>query len=531
MRAAVTALGRTLRGWRPRTWYLTGRTVPIRRALLPLCDGFALAAAGLALVTAWQTAVYLAAVLIALNAAGQHRLRICLRISDEIPRLAASVTLVTVLVLPWIHPAARLAELALISVGLVLAVRASLYAALRAAHRRGWLIESALIVGTGPASAEVGQTLLEHPQLGLRPVGFIGSPPSAPGPPLPVLGGPSEMGAVAARRDIRQIIVCFPDGGDADLVTELRACRPSAAEVCVVPRMPELAAAIPAGNRDDVRGIPLIPLPPSGPRWPGRLVKRAFDLILGAALLLACAPLLSLLALAVLLYCGPPALFRQVRVTRAGALMKIAKLRTLTVQDPDAQWTVSHDQCTTLGRWLRSTHLDELPQLVNVIRGEMSLVGPRPERPYFTARFAKVIPRYDDRHRVRAGLTGWAQVHGLTGDTSVRERVRFDNFYIDHWSLWLDVTILARTLAEPLAGLLREGGPGSAGRPARRAGRGASTEGPAWRSGPGRSGPGHRFGGPEKSAAGERGAARPADPGEPDEPGQRVTSKARSMPG
>src|SRR5205807_6549095 len=124
----------------------------------------------------------------------------------------------------------------------------------------------------------------------------------------------------------------------------------------------------------------------------------------------------------------------------------IIKLRTVLGELREPCWTVPAERCTRLGRWLRATHLDELPQLWHVLRGEMSLVGPRPERPHFADGFAKIVPRYADRERVRGGITGWAQVHGLYGDTSIEDRARFDNQYVEHASLWLDLTILARTV-------------------------------------------------------------------------------------
>lgn len=427
-----------------------------RHTVLPVSDGFALTAIALLTAPGWLAAGYATAVLMIVNVSGRHRLRICLRVSDELPRLATSAALPVLLLLPWMEPTGGLARLAVLSAGLLVTMRAVSYAVLRAAHRREWLTEPALIVGTDKLGVEIGELLREHTDLGLRPVGFIDNLAPGPESSLPLLGEMSEVSDVVLEHDVARIIVTFPAESGADLVSALRANRSLPAEVCVVPQMYELAAAIPRGCLDDVWGIPLVPLRRCGPRWPGRLVKRAFDLVVGTTLLVVLAPVLLVLMLTVLLCCGRPVLFRQVRVTRSGQVMKITKLRTVAGRDSDARWTVAPDEGSALCRWLRATHLDELPQLLNVVRGEMSLVGPRPERPYFTSRFAEVIPHYDDRHRTHSGMTGWAQVHGLTGDTSISDRVRFDNDYIEHWSLWLDIVILVRTIAEPLTGMRRD---------------------------------------------------------------------------
>jgi len=177
----------------------------------------------------------------------------------------------------------------------------------------------------------------------------------------------------------------------------------------------------------------------------GLACKRACD-IAGALAGLAVFGLpLLVLAACMRWQLGCPALFRQVRLTGRGRQAEVLKLRTLRAgTDPEA-WVPAPAQSTRLGWLLRDSHLDELPQLVNVLRGEMSLVGPRPERPSFAGRFAAEIPGYAGRTRMKAGLTGWAQVHGLTGDTSVADRAALDNSYIDHWSLRLDLVILART--------------------------------------------------------------------------------------
>jgi exopolysaccharide biosynthesis polyprenyl glycosylphosphotransferase len=183
------------------------------------------------------------------------------------------------------------------------------------------------------------------------------------------------------------------------------------------------------------------------PSW---AVKRAFDAALAGIGLLLLAPVLLLCAIAVRLEGGPGVIFRQERIGLDGRPFTVFKFRTLRPADEHesaTRWNIADDhRLGPVGRFLRRASLDELPQLWNVLRGEMSLVGPRPERPYFVMRFAQAYPRYRERHRVPVGLTGFAQVNGLRGDTSIEDRARFDNYYIDSWSLWQDVKILLRTV-------------------------------------------------------------------------------------
>ena len=161
-------------------------------------------------------------------------------------------------------------------------------------------------------------------------------------------------------------------------------------------------------------------------------------------------PVLLACAVAVRLETGPGVIFRQARVGLEGRTFTLFKFRSLKPVDSAesaTQWSIDQDQrLGPVGRFLRRTSLDELPQLVNVLRGDMSLVGPRPERPFFVQEFSKATVRYDERHRVQTGLTGWAQVHDLRGDTSIDARVRFDNYYIENWSLWTDLKIMCRTV-------------------------------------------------------------------------------------
>jgi lipopolysaccharide/colanic/teichoic acid biosynthesis glycosyltransferase len=355
--------------------------------------------------------------------------------------------------LPW-TAAGQALLLAGCAVGLVIAARAAACAGLRAARRRGWLTGQALIIGGGPAAVQLARLLRDRPELGLIPCGRLDNQPTRVAG-LAVLGPLRAAPAVLDRFDIAQVLVCWPAATDGELAAALRACRARGARVSVLPRLPELGVAVPRACLDDIWGVPLIPLRPD-PAGPARLAsKRAIDLSAGAALFALTVPLMAALALAVRLDLRLPPLFRQVRVVGRGRRATITKLRTLRPDgDPDTTWVVPEGQCSALGRLLRGTHADELPQLASVLRGDMSLVGPRPERPHFARQLAEEIPGYAGRERVTAGLTGWAQVHGLTGDTSIEDRVRFDNSYIEYGSAWLDLLILARTVPSALAGAL-----------------------------------------------------------------------------
>jgi exopolysaccharide biosynthesis polyprenyl glycosylphosphotransferase len=442
---------RTTAGPARRGGFRLTSVVPV--VALLIADMLALALAGASTSGGLLAALYGLVALTALWLGGLHRLRICLRVSDQIGRILAATVLPVVLLLPLL-PADGAVRFALLSAGLVIAFRLVTCSCLRAAHRLGLLTEPTLVVGAGTFGAHLAEQIRLHPELGLRVSGFLDSGAPRRDLPEPSLGRPEDLAQVVAALGIRRVIVCYGDWRDEDLIAILRACRPLRADVCVVPRLHELGLAVPRGCLDEIWGIPLIPLRRIGAGPASLGLKRIFDVSVAAVMLAAALPVLLVLAAVIRLQTGQSPLFRQLRVTGDGRQASVLKLRTITdSSDADTTWAVDRERYSRLGGWLRATHLDELPQLVNVLRGEMSLVGPRPERPHFAGQFAREIPRYGDRDRMRAGLTGWAQVHGLHGDTSITERSRFDNQYIEYWSPWLDMVILARTVGSALSGL------------------------------------------------------------------------------
>ncbi len=328
------------------------------------------------------------------------------------------------------------------------------YAVLRRLQADGWFASLALIVGARPVGAKIGRRLQEHPEYGLVPLGFVDrTPPASPHLlPAPLLGDVTDLPELIAEHGVHHVLVAFGEMRDVELVDLLRACDRLDCEIFVVPRFFELGVGA-SPVADHLWGVPLIPLHRAAFRCHTWTLKRIFDIAFATVALVLVSPLMVAIALALLSEVGPKVLFRQVRIGLDGQPFELVKFRTLRPQREDKPmgWSVvSEDRIGPVGRFLRRSSLDELPQLWNVLRGQMSMVGPRPEQSRYVRRFARKCPRYQERLRVPAGVTGLAQVHDLRGPTGIEDRVCFDNFYIEHWSLWQDIKILIRTVASVL---------------------------------------------------------------------------------
>ncbi|MEU4261728.1 sugar transferase [Streptomyces argenteolus] len=327
---------------------------------------------------------------------------------------------------------------------------------------------STLVMGDGRAAERVTAVLQEHPEYGLRPVGRVvsgtpvdddsGSACAPAGPALPVLSSEQDVARAVVQNSVRHAVFTVPPEAapDGSALVELFV-----RHGCRVWLITDQGTAVPGrsvSRPDHLWGFAAHALH-GGPHRPvAHRVKRAMDVGLAMVALVASAPVMALCALAVRVCDGPGVVFHQERVGRHGRPFVLLKFRTLRPADAHesaTRWNVSDDgRMSRVGRMLRRTSLDELPQLWNVLRGDMSLVGPRPERPYFVQQFSRIHPGYRARHRMPVGITGLAQVHGLRGDTSIEDRARFDNRYIETWSLWQDVCVLARTAGS----LFRPGG-------------------------------------------------------------------------
>jgi Undecaprenyl-phosphate glucose phosphotransferase len=250
------------------------------------------------------------------------------------------------------------------------------------------------------------------------------------------------------QRRIDQVIIALPLEHQGALPGLMGVLSGSTADVKVVPDLAQYVTL--SGGIEEFGGLPILSLQHGPLQGWNSVTKRLFDVLLSAVALLLTAPLLLLCALAIRFTSRGSVLYRQERMGMDGQLFEILKFRTMSTdaEDSGARMAEPGDPRTTrLGVFMRRLSIDELPQLFNVLRGDMSLVGPRPERPVFIEEFRRRIPRYHLRHKIKAGITGWAQINGLRGQTSIEKRIEFDLYYIENWSLLLDLKILARTLA------------------------------------------------------------------------------------
>ncbi|TDD10265.1 sugar transferase [Nonomuraea deserti] len=328
--------------------------------------------------------------------------------------------------------------------------RSMLAFAVRRAHQYARSAPT-LVIGAGPHGHRLAESLLAHPEYGLLPLGFLDEA-AGDDPGLPVLGRPSEVAHIIQAYEVRAVILAGQ--GQQPIA---RTARALGCDVYLALDLSELIVDF-VTLREHVRGFPLLRMRPAAQHsalWP---LKRALDITIALTGLILTAPALALCALIIRAEVGQSPLFRQRRVGYQGEPIEVIKLRTMKPADAHESatlWSIAHDsRVGRVGRLLRRTSVDELPQLWNVLKGDMSIVGPRPERPHFVDEFSRTVPGYGLRHRMPVGITGWAQIHGLRGDTSIEDRARFDNHYIDGWSIGADIKIMMRTLWS----LLRLGG-------------------------------------------------------------------------
>jgi exopolysaccharide biosynthesis polyprenyl glycosylphosphotransferase len=472
-----TARGETLRAQRQSTAVRVARRRVATDALMLVLAGvvetLSAPAAGISQSPGWRLG-FVALVLAALGLRGVYRAKVGQQFLDE-ARTILSATAVAAMVIAFLRVAFTdnyaVAEETIrgwLFAAVYLVVGRAILAIVTDRSNQLGRGAPTLILGAGKVGHLVARRLLAHPELGLRPIGFVDSDPLEAERPsgLPVLGSQDDLERIVREHGAEHAIVSFSNAPHETQLGIARALQRMRISISIVPRLFEVMPDKIALQR--VGGMPLVTLYPSNPRDWRISVKYASDRVLALLATLVVSPLLILAAAGTAVTIGRPILFRQRRVGLDDREFEMLKFRTMTGRpeeqgEADAEWAaratgdaaagegtasspIDERRTTRFGAFLRRTGFDELPQLFNVLRGEMSIVGPRPERSSYVALFKHRVRRYSDRHQVKAGITGWAQVHGLRGSTSLDERIEWDNYYIENWSLWLDLKILLLTL-------------------------------------------------------------------------------------
>ncbi len=331
---------------------------------------------------------------------------------------------------------------------LLLCARRLSWLGIRWLRSRGFNQTQAIIVGTGRVARKTARALRATGWLGIKNIGFVEDQPSRWTGDLEILGAIADLPALVSKYQVSHVFICVPMSRYNEVRRVFDTLSQTLVEVRLIADIPALAGL--SLTTTYFEGMPMVGLRESPHFGLNIVVKRGMDVVLSFLALVLASPLLLLLAALVKLTSPGPVFYRQERCGFNGqsfAMLKFRSMRVDAERQTGAVWAQKDDpRRTWFGSFLRKTSLDELPQLFNVLKGDMSLVGPRPERPVFIQQFAKSIPNYCARHAVKAGITGWAQVHGWRGNTSLRKRVQYDLYYITHWTPWLDLRILWMTL-------------------------------------------------------------------------------------
>ena len=394
---------------------------------------------------------------------GLYRIRPTRSKTEEWLSVAIGSILATVVfsgVLLWVRPGrpdvlysrATLLIFLVCAIVFVILGRAIVRAVVERGHREGKRLDRVLIAGSGELARAVVERVNGHRELGFLVVGYLRNGEESKLDTLECLGTIDEAERVIEERKIDHVFVALPHASSEAMMTLLDRLVRSVVAIHVVPDL--LQFMVLRSRVEDLDGLPTINLSETPLEGWSRFLKRGFDLVVATLALIVFSPVMLLVAIAIKLGDRGPVFYRQVRMGLDGKPFDIFKFRSMRVgaeKDTGAKWAEKDDpRRTRVGRFIRETSLDELPQLFNVILGDMSVVGPRPERPQFVEQFRAEFPHYMLRHKVRAGMTGWAQVHGWRGNTSMRMRIEHDLYYIENWSLMLDLKILFMTLVHGL---------------------------------------------------------------------------------
>ncbi|MHB1325414.1 MAG: undecaprenyl-phosphate glucose phosphotransferase [Thermoleophilia bacterium] len=389
---------------------------------------------------------------------GLYRFRLNLSLLEVLPAIVSAVTeasmvllAITMFIFPVVHYSRNIIVISWVSTTVCVSIaRLIIYALQRFGRSRGWYVKNTLVLGAGKVGISCAEKIRRNPDLGLRFVGFLDEQPSERATEqgaYQVFDDYDNLEEVLRQHNIQHMLVGFSRDRHDTIVELMERCRPYNVEFTMVPRLYEIFSD--SVGVEHIRGLPVLGLKRSsitGLQW---VVKRTMDIVISLLVLVVMAPLFLLIVLAIRLDSPGSVLYRQVRLGKNERPFEILKFRSMRqdAEKGEPGWSTAGDiRRTRMGRIIRPLGIDELPQLINVIKGEMSLVGPRPERPEHVERFVREIAAYASRHRVRPGLTGWAQINGLRGDTDIVERVEHDIYYIENWNPWLDIKILLKTV-------------------------------------------------------------------------------------